>query len=303
MKIINEANISEQFVCNTSICCGMQKDTGVYAMASAVNHVAAAGAGTFSVEANITIPASMNKSRIQAMKKHIQQTAKHLPVQGLSISGSISPAVSLPTVTLTAAGIADRTREEYFPPEDEGRAGNDIVLTGWTGLEGMLRIAAERERELSLRFTSGFLKQIKSYSPQIFALREIDVAKARGVSVIRQVTEGGILAALFHLSKELDLGLTADMKKISIRQETIEVCEYYRLNPYQLTSAGCMLMVTDHGEVLADTLKKEGVMASVIGRMTDSNDKIITNGEEVRYIDRPAPDELMKIFNAAKEGE
>ena len=33
----------------------------------------------------------------------------------------------------------------------------------------------------------------------------------------------------------------------------------------------------------------------LIGRLTDNNDKIIQNGEDIRYIDRPAPDELMKI--------
>jgi hydrogenase expression/formation protein HypE len=86
------------------------------------------------------------------------------------------------------------------------------------------------------------------------------------------------------------------MKKLSIRQETIEVCEHFRLNPYQLTSIGSMIMVTDKGEELADALMKEGIKASVIGRLAEGNDKVICNGEEIRYIDRPAPDEIKKIF-------
>lgn len=303
MRIRTNSKTSQQFICNTSILSGMQKDIGVYALAAAVNNTAAAGAGTFSVEADIALPSHMNKSRIQAMKKSIQKAAKELPVQAISIKGNLSPAVKLPVVTVTSAGAADRPKEEYYPPEDDTRAGRDIVLTKWIGLEGTLRITRECEAELALRFSPSFLKKIDLYGPQIFALREIEAAKSLGVSVIRQITEGGILAALFNLSKELDRGLTADMKKISVRQETIEVCEYYRLNPYQLTSAGCMLMVADDGEALADALRKEGIMASVIGRMTDSNDKIITNGEEVRFIDRPAPDELMKIYDDAREGE
>ncbi len=296
MRITTKSKTSEQFICSTSILSGLQKDIGVYALASAVNNTAAAGAGAFSVEADIALPSHMNKSRIQAMKKSIQKAAKELPVQIIAIKGNISPAVKLPVVTLTAAGTADK-------PEDEVWAGKDIVLTKWIGLEGTLRIIKERETELASRFTPSFLKQIDSYGAQIFALREIEIAKALGVSVIRQVTEGGVMAALFNLSKELDKGLTADMKKISVRQETIEVCEYYRLNPYQLTSAGCMLMVACDGELLADTLRREGIMASVIGRLTDSNDKMMTNGEDVRYIDRPAPDELMKMYDDAGEGE
>ena len=167
-------------------------------------------------------------------------------------------------------------------------------------MDGMLRIAEERERELKTRFAPAFLKQIFSYRQQIFALREIDVAKARGVSVVRQITDGGILAALWNLAKELDVGLELDMKRFSILQETIEVCEHFRLNPYQLVSTGSYLMVTDNGEVLADALTKMEIPASVIGRTVNNNDKIIHNGEEIRYIDRPAPDELLRLFDGGK---
>ena len=74
------------------------------------------------------------------------------------------------------------------------------------------------------------------------------------------------------------------------------MCEHSRLNPYQLMSAGCSLAVADDGEALAARFRQEGMEAAVIGRLTDNHDKIITNGEEFRYVDRPAPDEWMKIW-------
>ena len=164
-------------------------------------------------------------------------------------------------------------------------------------MEGMLRIVDEEEQGLKDRFAPAFINQIKSYRQQIFALREIAVAKAMGSSAVRQVTEGGILAALWNLAKEAGTGLELDMKKLAILQETVEVCEHYRFNPYQLTSTGCLLIAADDGEALADELKRNSIQASVIGRMTDNNDKILHNGEDVRYIDRPAPDEILKIYN------
>ena len=36
---------------------------------------------------------------------------------------------------------------------------------------------------------------------------------------------------------------------------------------------------------MAEKLREYGVQAEVIGRMTDNNDKIIQNGEEIRYIE------------------
>ena len=52
-----------------------------------------------------------------------------------------------------------------------------------------------------------------------------------------------------------------------------------------------------NGEVLADALNNQGITAAVIGHTTDNNDKILRNGEEMRYIDRPAPDEILKLYS------
>lgn len=284
-----------QWVMNTDTFYGYQKDLGVFAMASSVNHLASRGVESCVIEAKIILPAHMFKSRINAMKKNMEQAAKNLAIESLYIEGTIGPEAAIPMIVITAAGAA-ANKDLLEDATLTARAGMDIVLTKWVGLDGMLRITAEKEEELVQRFTPAFLNQIKSYTPQIFALRESAIAKAMGVSVIRQVTEGGILASLHYLAQETGLGLSVDMKKLSIKQETIEVCEHFRLNPYQLTSVGCMLMVTDKGEELADALTKEGIKASVIGRLTEGNDKIISNGEEIRYVDRPAPDELKKIF-------
>ena len=163
-------------------------------------------------------------------------------------------------------------------------------------MEGMLRILDEKEVELKKRFSTGFLKQIASYKTKIFAGKEIEVAKNQKAGLIRQVGEGGIFAGLWNLAKETGCGLEVDLKKIPVLQETVEVCEFFRMNPYQLASTGTMLMVTECGDLLTETLCEQGISAVVIGKLTDNNDKILKNGDEVRYIDRPAPDEIMKIF-------
>ena len=55
-------------------------------------------------------------------------------------------------------------------------------------------------------------------------------------------------------------------------------------------------MLTENGDAAAELLRRKEIPAVVIGHLTGNNDKVIHNGEDVRYIDRPAPDELMKIF-------
>ncbi len=63
---------------------------------------------------------------------------------------------------------------------------------------------------------------MKAYDSELCGLSKIAVADAMGVSVIRQVSRGGILASLWDLAKDTELGLNLDLKKIAVRQEAKE---------------------------------------------------------------------------------
>ena len=91
------------------------------------------------------------------------------------------------------------------------------------------------------------------------------------------------------------VGLEVSIEDIPVRQHTIELCEFFDLNPYQLISSGSMLIVTDHGNALVRELEREGIKATVIGRTTDSNDKIIYRQGKAASLEAPKQDELYKI--------
>ena len=292
--------VYKTFLTHTGVYYGGMRDGAAYGLLTEVNELAAQGVHAGSAEIRIEIPADMDKSRMHSIRNHIAKAMEKLEteefqLEELHIAGEKCAALRVPQIVITAAGEIDQ-KERIADALLTARAGQDIVYAGWAGLEGMLRIIGEKEAELRERFTPAFIGQMKAYDSELCGLSKIAVADAMGVSVIRQVSRGGILASLWDLAKDTELGLNLDLKKIAVRQETIEVCEHFRLNPYQLASGGSFLMLTENGEALADALNQKGIQAAVIGQLTDSNDKIIHNGEDMRYIDRPAPDELMKVF-------
>lgn len=292
--------VYKTFLTHTGVYYGGMRDGAAYGLLIEVNELAAQGVHAGSAEIRIEIPADMDKSRMHSIRNHIAKAMEKLETEDfqleeLHIAGEKCAALRVPQIVITAAGETDQ-KECIADALLTARAGQDIVYAGWAGLEGMLRIIGEKEAELRERFTPAFIGQMKAYDSELCGLSKIAVADAMGVSVIRQVSRGGILASLWDLAKDTELGLNLDLKKIAVRQETIEVCEHFRLNPYQLASGGSFLMLTENGEALADALNQKGIQAAVIGQLTDSNDKVIHNGEDMRYIDRPAPDELMKIF-------
>ena len=117
------------------------------------------------------------------------------------------------------------------------------------------------------------------------------------------MTEGGIFGALWEMAEASGVGLSIDLKSIPVRQETIEICEFFGINPYQLISSGCMLMAADDGNALVRELKKEGIPATVIGKALDGKDRVLENGDERRFLEPPKTDELYRVCGPDAEKE
>ena len=283
----------EQVVFTNTSLFGDEKDLAVFAMAHVLNDLWTRGAEPIGVNISILLPPHAYESRLKSMISYAEEVAEGQRIQILNAKAEVSPVLSKSLVTVLGIG---KEKKEGLLQSSMGKAGQDVVLVNWIGLEGMLRILREKREELSKRFVPAFLHQIEEQQQYLLAGDELRIAKEFGVSAMHQITEGGILAALWNLAEASGTGIDVDLKKIAIKQETIEVCEHFHLNPYQMTSAGSILLVTHDGEGLVSRLEKNGKKATVIGRLTDRNEKVIWNDTEKRFIDRPAQDELLKIY-------
>lgn len=174
--------------------------------------------------------------------------------------------------------------------------GMDIVLTKWIGLEGTVKIMEAKEQELSQKLPRHLLETARGFSSYLSIQKEQDFAAAHKVPMVFPVAEGGIFSALWNMAEPFRVGLEIQLRMIPVRQETIEICEQFRLNPYLLCSNGAVLMADWRGHDLVDCLKKEGIASTVIGKAVKGNDRILYNEEEQRFLDRPQKDELYKIL-------
>lgn len=79
-----------------------------------------------------------------------------------------------------------------------------------------------------------------------------------------------------------------------LRQETVEACEVFDLNPYRLHSA-VLLMAADSGFEAVRELERRGFEGAVIGAVKPGPARRILNGEIETFLDRPKADELEKL--------
>lgn len=120
-------------------------------------------------------------------------------------------------------------------------------------------------------------------------------AAGHGASALYGLGRGGVLAGLWKMAEAAQVGLEIDMRAIPVRQETIEICERFELDPYKLLSDGAILIGTLDAAELLHFCREQEIPAVVIGRAVKGNDRLLSSGGLTRFLDRPAPDEIVKL--------
>lgn len=177
----------------------------------------------------------------------------------------------------------------------------DLIMTKWAGMEAAAILACDRREELLGRFPEALVRSAAELGKENDITEAVRAVKHFGPCFLRPLGEGGIFTALWMLAEEAKAGLEVDLRKIPVKQEAIEICEYFDINPYNACSGGCLLAAVQEGSVLAERLARDGIPAAVIGRLTDGNDRIIWNDGNKRFLDRPQREELYKIYETLPE--
>lgn len=120
-----------------------------------------------------------------------------------------------------------------------------------------------------------------------------------GDETIIEETANGLYAALWNMAEKLSCGLEIDIRKVPVKQETVEVFEYFDADPYIEPSKGTYMAATARPGEFARYLEKEGIPAGIIGYLTKGPARIIKNAGRIRYLDRPA--EFKEVTEAEKE--
>ncbi|MDE6846176.1 MAG: AIR synthase family protein [Lachnospiraceae bacterium] len=268
------------------------EDISTYAIPMALNNIAVAGAEPVGVMLTIILPEKVEESELQTIMERAEGICRGCNTEIVGGHTETLPGILEPIMTVTGVGKRHNMEADSLR---RVKAGQDIVISKWIGLEGTIRLARERRGELCKRYPVRMVEEAAAYDRYLSIIPEAATAMKSGVCGMHDVSRGGIFGALWELAEKAGVGLEIDLKKIPVKQETIEICEFYELNPYELLSGGCLIMTADDGEGLVAALKREDIPSVVVGRTTDSNDRVIYNEDEKRYLDRPKTDQIYYI--------
>lgn len=282
----------EIVVMSTDPITGTANDIGNLAIQITANDLASSGAEPIGVMLTILLPDGTREIKLKKIMEQMEVACAAAHIQIMGGHTEVTSAVTRPVVNVVGVG---KTKVGRMISTAGAKAGMDIVLTKWVGIEGTTIIAKEKEEELKKHFSGSFVDGAKELDKYLSVVPEAMVAVENNVAAMHDITEGGVYGALWEMAEASGVGLEADLKAIPIKQETIEICEYYDVNPYGLISSGSMLMAAEDGAALVKAIEDAGINAAVIGKFTDSNDRVIVRDDDRRFLEPPKTDELYKV--------
>ena len=163
----------------------------------------------------------------------------------------------------------------------------DIIMTKWAGAYATSLLVNENETKLSTRFPAWLLEDAKELMRCESVEKEEILAKEHRAVFTFAVGENGILGGLWDFAEALHSGLEVDLRRIPIRQETVEITEFLELNPYEMDGTGSLLIAAEDSVNLLIRLSKNEIPAQSIGKLTEGNDRILLNEGRKGYLNKP----------------
>lgn len=156
-----------------------------------------------------------------------------------------------------------------------------VYVTSYVGNLGTKILIEKKSNDLRKHYSDEYIGKVLTDCGcmPLFNLSSINYID------IEEISKGGVLAALWKICERNKLGLKYSLSKIPILQGTIELSNFFGINPYRLMTENAYVIITD--ELLEDI--------SCIGETNNGKKRVRIDGETEAFLIRYYRDELNKV--------
>lgn len=242
----------------------------------------------------ILLPEGADRETVETICAQMDKAARELEIAIAGGHCEVTPGIKNPIVVGCIMGL---TEKGNYVTAGGAKPGDKLILTKSAGIEGTAILASDRESQLRKAVDSSTLKRAKEFFKKISVVKEAILAfKTGGVHAMHDPTEGGVLGGIYEMTDASNVGVKVFEEKIPVEQETVEICEFFQIDPLQLISSGALLVSVDSNlaDKIVETLKNHGIEASVIGEFLESSSKrvLIEKSGTAKNMVRPLSDHL-----------
>lgn len=268
-------------------------DIGTLAVNGTVNDLAMCGARPLFLSAGFILEEGFPMADLERIAASMAAAARAAGVEIVTGDTKVVERGKGDGVFVNTAGVGLLESPGALAPSAV-RPGDAVLLSGDIGRHGVAILAARE----SLGFETTIVSDCAPLSAPVLALLEGGVE----LHCLRDLTRGGLGAALCEIAEASGLRLALDESAIPVHPEVAGACELLGLDPLFVANEGrCVAFVAaDQAERALELLRRHDVCAGAvaIGRVTDARDGLVTLKTAfgtTRLVDLPSGEQLPRI--------
>lgn len=279
-------------VVSTDPITGSENGSGKLAVHVNCNDIASCGAEPIGILVTLLAPISSTLGDIKKVMEEISEECRALNIEVLGGHTEVTRAVNKMVISCTAIGKAPKNAAVKT---GGAKVDDDIIVTKKLGMEGSFIAVSDKIDSLKEILSQEEIKEARGYIDNISVVKEGKLCGNYGVNSMHDITEGGVLGALWEVVNASKCGFKVYNELMPISTVTRKICAKFNIDPLRFISSGSMLITCSNGEKLVNELKKNDIQATLIGKVTKNKAIMVIHGED-NEVTPPKSDELFKII-------
>lgn len=287
---------SYECILSTDPITGADTNSGKLAVHINCNDIASCGVEPIGILVTILAPENTSLDEIKEVMKEIGEETQKLNIEILGGHTEITRAVNKMVISCTVIGKAPKGKAVATSGAKEG---DDIIVTKQLCLEGTSIVVNDYKNKVKDILTEEEIEEAQNYTNYLSVVNEGIISGNFGVNSMHDITEGGVLGALWEIAEASNMGFKVYKEKMPISNITQRICRECSIDPLRFISSGSMLITTKNGNELIEILKKEGIKATIIGKIIKGKGILVDKNIE-KEVEPPERDELFVLEEKLK---
>ena len=259
------------------------------------NDIASNGVEPVGIMLAVLLPEGTTEEQIDAMMKQAGQASEELNVEIIGGHTEITPVVKQPVIISTAVGRGPKNGSQSA---EDMKPGDYIMITKQAGMEGSGVIASDMEDELQGFLSQDEIEEAKAMLDRVSVVPEGVIAGKIGTHGMHDVTEGGILGAVWEMCDISGLGAEVWADDIPVAEVTHKICGHFDVDVLRLISSGAMVIAVpeEKKDLMKNAMEDAGIPATYIGRVREAEYGVrMTKDGCDSEVDPPYSDEIYRV--------
>jgi hydrogenase expression/formation protein HypE len=252
----------------------------------------------------LNLPVSLTSSDFDTYWNHIHQYCNNI---GIAITGGHTGQVVGQNSTVSGGGtMFTVAQEDLILTSNKAKPGNIVIVTKQAALTATSILAMSFPETVKNQAGVDVYQKACDLFYRTTSLQDGLVAAlasegCKDVTAMHDVTEGGVLGAIYEMATASNCGVVIDSDALPIGEVQASVCNVFNIDPRFVVGAGAMIVAVKASakEAVLKRLQDNHIQATIVGYFSDTTEKIIQENGINQPLIHPGTDAYWNAFYTA----